>query len=79
MADHRRTISPSPMAKYMPSRWKRKHIKKARARFLVLSPEERQAHGGSLVFVEPMEQTSKGRNIKRRAYKQAKRHAQGIR
>ena len=76
---HRRTISPSPMSKYMPSRWERKHITKARKRFIALSPEERQTHGGSLVWVEPMKQTSKGRNIKRRKYKREKRLSQGIR
>lgn len=74
MPDHRRTIQPSPMGQYMPQRSKREWLMRARQRFLDLSPEERLAHGGTLVFAEPTPQTSKGgRNAKIRAYKRAKR------
>ena len=69
----RRTINPTPMGRHMSQRSEREWIARARQRFLDLSPEEQIAHGGSLVFPEPTPQTSKGRNIKRRAYKRAKR------
>ena len=46
---------------------------RARQRFLDLSPEEQAANGGTLALAQPTQQTSKGRNIKRNAYKRAKR------